>query len=252
MPAIIAPFLGNRCFSVLANGGGDGGAFELLGIDFDNRLTMIIAIRDVASNASWKLRTLMRTQRFYNHAEFVNMFKAHILSRLECRTAAIYHASSSALRPIDRMLPSFLRQTGVSELDAFLHFNFAPLQCRRDVAILGLLHRAALKQGPLQFWEYFAVDPNAHRLRSSRHPLHLRQLLPRHGEPDFDIVRRFALGNIQVYNLLPPSVLACKAGCSFQSELTNRLRARAIQVRLDWTATFSPRSPWTGHPLRSL
>ena len=53
------------------------------------------------------------------------------------------------LRRLDKVQESFLRQL------VLLEFNLAPLSMRRDIAMLGIIHRAALGDGPTQFREYF-------------------------------------------------------------------------------------------------
>ena len=78
------------------------------------------------------------------------MFKAHVLSYLEYHTPAVYHAASSALSPLNNVLSSFLKKVGISEVDALINFELAPLASRRDIAMLGAIHRAVLGEGPLQ------------------------------------------------------------------------------------------------------
>ena len=56
---------------------------KLLGIQFDNRLRMDVAIHECAQEASWRLRNLMRSRRFFTDAEVVHHFKSHLLSLLE-------------------------------------------------------------------------------------------------------------------------------------------------------------------------
>ena len=100
-----------------------------------------------ASNeASWKLRSLLRTGKFFTTRDVVMMFKAHILSYIEYRTPGIAHASTTTLRPIDRILARFLREIGMSENVALLYFGLAPLATRRDIAMLGVVHRAVLRR----------------------------------------------------------------------------------------------------------
>ena len=36
--------------------------------------------------------------------------------------------------------------------EALEHFSLAPLAARREIAMLGVIHRAVLKKGPLQLW----------------------------------------------------------------------------------------------------
>ena len=47
-----------------------------------------------------------------------------------------------------------LREIGMSFEEALLQFNLAPLSCRREMSILGLIHRTARKVGPKQFGNF--------------------------------------------------------------------------------------------------
>ena len=71
-------------------------------------------------------------------------YKTHILSLMEFHTGSIFHAKDSAFRQLEDIQRSFLQQIGLTENDAFLDFNLAPLRLRRDIAILGFLHKANL------------------------------------------------------------------------------------------------------------
>ena len=90
----------------------------------------------------------MRTRRFYSDAELVGFFKAHVLSFVEYRTAGLYHAASSTLVQVDRVLSSFLSQIGLTDVEALLNFQLAPLATRRNMAMLAVIHRTLLQQGP--------------------------------------------------------------------------------------------------------
>jgi hypothetical protein len=124
----------------------EGDSFTLLGVSFDPKLIMADSIHDCAVQASWKLRTLLKTRRYYNDSELIGLFKAHILAFLEYRTPAFYHASTTALLPLDRILAQFLKRIGITEIESLMNFNLAPLAVRRDIAMLGLIHRTLLKK----------------------------------------------------------------------------------------------------------
>ena len=74
-----------------------GATLKLLGILFDDSLSMEKAVNQFVSEASWKLRTLLRTKRFYTDADLVLLYKSHLLSYIEYRTPAIYHATRDVL-----------------------------------------------------------------------------------------------------------------------------------------------------------
>ena len=125
------------------------------------------------------------------------------MSFVEYRTAGISHASTSVLDPVDRILASFLRQVNVDDITALVVFKFAPLTARRDIAMLGLLHRAVLKQGPPHFQEMFKIAVVDSR-RSARYARHSKQIAcgVRSGN-ELCIWKRSAFGLARVYNLLP-------------------------------------------------
>ena len=93
---------------ILALTGGEGMNFKLLGIPFDNALTMRDAVVELVSEASWKLASILRSGRFFTDGELVTLYKSQLLSYLEYRTAAIYHACNTVLAPLDSFQDRFL------------------------------------------------------------------------------------------------------------------------------------------------
>ena len=84
-----------------------GDSFKMLGVSFDSSLSMADAIEELVAASSWKLRTLIRTRRFYSHADLVVLYEAHLLSFIEYRTPAIYHATRLCLSRIDAIQNRF-------------------------------------------------------------------------------------------------------------------------------------------------
>ena len=76
------------------------------------------------------------------------LYKSQSLSFIESKTLGIYHASSTAQGTLGAVQNRFLREVGLSPADAVHEFNLAPLSARRDVAMLGLIHRTCLGEGP--------------------------------------------------------------------------------------------------------
>lgn len=205
------------------------------------------AVHTCAAEAGWKLRVILRTWKFFSHKELVGHFTSHILSYIEYRTPAIYHAATRVLRPIDRILPSFLAQLGITPLQAFVHFNLAPLCTRRDIAMLGLVHRAVLKQGPSHFWQFFVVDSAATRFLHRRHNKHIVDW--REGRR-LDMLDRSVLGLVPVYSILPQAIVNETSVANFQCRLQRIVKRRAIAGAPGWEYTLSPRASLDSHPLR--
>ena len=149
-------------FMIISRTDGFGDPIKLWGVRFDNKLNMDVAIAECVKEVAWNTRTVLRTARHHTDAKLLLFFKSHILSYIAYRTLAIYHASSTSLAPLDKVLPNFLSKCNISELDALLSFNLAPASTRRDIAILGLIHRAVLGRGPKHFQHFFAQSIQQH------------------------------------------------------------------------------------------
>ena len=104
------------------------------------------------------------------------------------------------MAPLDAVLTRFLRSVQISDLEALYYFHLAPLSVRRDIALLGMIHRTVLGLGPAQFQEFFVID------RAPRHPRlyrHCRHLVDPCDLRCPDYALHAALGGVKVYNLLP-------------------------------------------------
>ena len=71
-------------------------------------------------------------------------YKSLVRSYIESGTAGYVHASVSVLNAIDRLERRFVRELLLSEEDALIQRNWAPLPVRRATSILGLLRRINL------------------------------------------------------------------------------------------------------------
>ena len=228
-----------------------GGSFRLLGCSFDGALTMLECISELAGEACWKLKTILRSQRFFNDSEMVRLYKSKLLSYIEYRTPAIFHACDTHLRRIDSIQDNFLADLGIGELDVLFVFNLAPLAVRRQIAMLGVIHRSVLGLGPQQLAQFFV-----RKTVSERYPtrgaarLHDKQLVDIRDGSFLEVQRRSALGLVWVYNRLPGDIVEAKTVSSFQGQLQDFIKARALDGCEDWQDTLNPRTPAYRHPLR--
>ena len=132
-----------------------------------------------------------------------------------------------------------------------MEFKFVPLAARRDMAMLGMIHRTVLGKGPEHFKKFFKLRETgqqraATRFAARRHDKQLEE--PRKGcFPE--LLRRSALGLVAVYNLLPKAVVDQGTVKDFQRELQELLTKRAAAGCEDWRFTFSPRVSLWKHPL---
>ena len=142
-------------FSVISRFQAEGPSVKLLGLTFDTSLKMDEEVVSLASRTSWKLRNLLRTRRYFDTRMIIHLFKSRILEFVEYRTAGVYHANAIALAQLDGVYTKFLKAAGLSFEEALLEFGLAPLNARRDIAMLCVIHRTVLGLGPEHFRKFF-------------------------------------------------------------------------------------------------
>ena len=193
--------------------------------------------------ANWKLTTLLRTRQFYNTAELVKLYKTHVLPTLEFSTPAVYHASNTVLDHLDKVQRRFLREVNLTAADALLRFNLAPLQTRRDIALLGLVHRTVLGKGPAHFrrWFFPAGRSHAHDTRQQRHS-HSKQLYDHLTGDHTELLRRSPLGLARVYNSLAQNTVDSETVSSFQRKLQEQVKAELCNGSDRWEHCLNPRT----------
>ena len=209
----------------------EGKDFKILGVLFDCQLDMTAAVNDIVNSASWKIRTLLRTQRFYTTGELVVLYKSQLLSYIEYRTAAIYHALREILARLDNIQTKFLQDAGVTAEEALMEFNLAPLAMRRDIAMLGLIHRAALGKGPPQLRQLIKRRPGSCMIVDPYENVTRRP-----------IIRRSMWGLVPVYNRLGSAAQSKQTVKDFQTGLQERVKRLLQAGHTDrWQCTYSPR-----------
>jgi len=223
---------GKESFHILSRAHPLGDSFRILGLTFDCKLLMHEAIDECATACGWKLESIMRTRRFFTNAELVLFFKSHLLSFIEYRTPGIYHAAPSCLKALDSVLPRFLRQLCISDIDALLHFGLAPLHTRRDIAMLGVIHRAGLDSGPVQLRQFFKLAGSTSGRFRHRHSRHMLDPCDTRNCQNF--LSRSVLGLVGVYNALPEYVVACRSVSSFQAKLQDLVKYLATTGYSEW------------------
>ena len=103
---------------------------------------------------------------------------------------------------------------GINKEVALAHCTLAPLAVKRDIAMLGIIHRTVLGKGPLEFKQFFALDASGGPARGGRR--HSKHLVDPCSLRSPEYVVRSALGAVRVYNLLPESVVSATRVNSFQ------------------------------------
>ena len=220
---------------------GEGEPFKLLGCLVDCKLIMQNAVDKMLTQIRPKVKAILRTRAFYAEKDLIAQFKTHIWGLMECHNGGIFHASTTVLEKLDAVHYKFLRDIGIHPNEAFLNFNFGPPNLRRNIGILGLLHKRVLGLSHPMFQSLlpFASDvPGAHDQNG-----HSRQLYSHLPEVHFQLVLfcRSIFAMTYVYNKLPQEVIDCKTVSSFQSSVTKITRKACENGDPDWANFFSCR-----------
>ena len=120
-----------------------------------------------------------------------------------------------------------------------------------DIAMLGLIHRTVLGKGPPHFSKWFQLQPwerDRSRLDRRHHSRNLESY--RHGRY-LETYKRSAFGLIDIYNLLPASIVEINTVPEFQKALQNLVKKVSVS-RTDWPTLLSPRVPIYCHPLKAI
>ena len=147
-------------------------------------------------------------------------------------------------RWIDRVQVRFLREIGISELTALQDYRLAPLPSRRDIGMLGVLHKINLNTAVPQLQTLFpivgsVVEPaGRQRLRHWRR-LHSKQLATPVDFSSSDVLKRSLFGLVHCYNGLPQKVVDARSVKAFQQQLQSGLLKYAELGAEDWHFLYS-------------
>jgi hypothetical protein len=227
---------GKESFHVLHPRSFSGSNFHMLGVTFDPQLTMDRACYEIAAVASTRLRTLLRVKRFHSTRSMVRQYKSQILSSIDCATSAIYHSPAFFLQVLDRVQNEFIAELSLTPLDALLDYNLAPLCIRRDISMLGLLHRVSLGVAPPQFrrFIYPARQDEWNRGWAYNVARHTKQIHDPIDGTTTRMMERSVLGLVYTYNSLTQRVVDLKDVSRFQHALQDAVKACARAGSSDW------------------
>ena len=125
----------------------------------------------------------------------------------------------------------FLAAVGTDERNAFLKFNLAPLRLRREIAILGVLHKRAHGTAHPDMCGLFGhvkvLSPrDTRRVTAPRlHGLQFRDFCREATGHAHAMLKRSAFGMIRIWK--PPDTVKVCCSSAFQAVLKNRARTAA-------------------------
>jgi len=217
-----------------------GPHFELLGVQFDARLNMYNEICKLAGEAGRRAQMIMRIRRFYSTTSLMRLYKAHVLPYAERSTPAIYHCHPTTLTILDQVQDNYLEAVGVTTTSAILDFNLAPLAARRDMAMLGLLHRVQLGTAPKPITDLFTpASQTMYNFMPNHCAPHDRQSGSAIEPGSSAMMRRSLFGLVRVYNGLPTEVVSSPSVGQCQKALQHSLKIAARNGQQSWERMYA-------------
>jgi hypothetical protein len=152
--------------------------------------------------------------------------------------AGYFHAAPSLLAKIDAAQSRFLHELDLTSVYAFMEFNFAPPSLRRNVGVLGLLHKRVIGKCHPTFERLFPWL--ADRFPGFRTHAHTKQLYGHSSEITSHqaIFNRSIFAMCDIYNDLPQNVVDADCVSSFQHMLMQTVRLRCQSNDADWASSF--------------
>ena len=75
------------------------------------------------ASCRWKSKQLLKMTGVLSQADMMTHYKAQLLSKIEYKTAAVYHATDTVLAPLDRVQTRFLEAIWLDDKHALLYWN---------------------------------------------------------------------------------------------------------------------------------
>ena len=126
-------------------------------------------------------------------------------------------------------------------MDLLLHHSLAPLRCRRDIAMLGLLQRVMMGWAPACFQQfiYASNGPSFPRSLRAPHLRHNRQINDPSDGTESRLMSRSIFSLIYTYNCLPQIVVDSSSISIFQRHLQRALISAASNGFENWQFMYS-------------
>ena len=141
---------------------GEGMDFRVLGSLIDVKFSMSPAVQDILDRARPKTKSFLHTRGIYNQTQMLDQYKTHVWDLIKYHNVVLLHACASQLQRIDSMQRGYVQELNLTEGSVFIHYNFAPPCLRRDIGLLGFLHKRTLGQCHVAIINFFPSKPHAH------------------------------------------------------------------------------------------
>ena len=117
---------------------------------------------------------------------------------------------------------------------ASLHFNFAPTYLRRDIGILGFIHKRVLEKCHQKIYDFLPMrEADQWDKHSKPIDVNLNEIIARQ-----NMFHRSIFGSVLIYNRLSQNIIDEKSVATFQSKLTLIAKARCAAGDPTWKMSF--------------
>ena len=145
----------------------------------------------------------------------------------------MFYGSEIIFEQIERLQSSFVSELRITEEIAFTDFNFGSLCLRRDIGILGFLHKRVLDQCHPAIKRLLPIKDSVRPWHDKQLETYMSQITCRH-----DLYFRSLFGFVHVYNRLPQIIIDSKSVQAFQCMLTKLARRRCLAWDTSWRKAF--------------
>jgi len=210
---------------------GLGEDFKLLGTLFDVALSMVPCLIQVLGRVRPRIRALLGLKDLYSLTTMLDQYKSHVWGITEYSNGVLIMAPPCQLRRLDKMQRWYLHELGISDQDAFVNHNFATPSLRRDIGMLGFLHKRVLQEcypalcQPLPF-----APPGLYTNHHSKVLDPCNEALV----SNLRLYNRSLYAYVHIYNRLPQTLVDAPTVSSFQARLTHLAKQHAIHAHGDW------------------
>ena len=219
-----------------------GESFKLLGLMIDLNLRMHTAIDQLLAKIRPRSTAILRTRGYYSVPDLINQYKTQIWGLVEAHCGGYFHAATTLLEKIEGVQQNFLKQLNVSTSDAFIEFNFAPSMLRRNIGVLGLIHKRVLGLCHPAFEDL--LPWYEHRISIPRGFGHNKQLYDHRLEVSHQraLFDKSIFAMVDIYNNLPQSLVDSPTVKVFQRGLTHIAKERCKKGDPEWHLSFNRRT----------
>ena len=152
---------------------------------------------------------------------------------LEYHTGALLHATSTVWSRLDNIQSSFLAELQLDEATAFLKYNFAPPILRRDIRMLGFIHKRVLGQCHAALKRFLPLSTIPTSWHNKPVNVFLDGCVTQHR-----LYERSLFGTASVYNRLHQCLIDISSVKGFQSALTDLAKQRCNVGDIHWKESF--------------